>query len=108
MAAHEEVGRLAAKSADLLITLGTRAKFIAESARTSGMAKKRIFAFTSMYEAGMQLQQKILKEDVILIKGSQGVRMERIVKEVMAEPIRAEELLVRQSKRWSKKTGLYD
>ena len=38
--------------------------------------------------------------DIILAKGSQGVRIEKVVKEVMAEPDRAEELLVRQDKSW--------
>jgi len=38
--------------------------------------------------------------DVILAKGSQGVRMEKIVKELMADPLRAEELIVRQTPEW--------
>jgi hypothetical protein len=37
---------------------------------------------------------------VALIKGSQGLRMEKIVKEVMAEPMDAPNLLVRQTKEW--------
>jgi len=38
--------------------------------------------------------------DVVLIKGSQGIRMERIVEEVMAEPQLAETLLARQERAW--------
>jgi hypothetical protein len=38
--------------------------------------------------------------DVILIKGSQSMRMEKVVKELMAEPDRAKELLVRQEAEW--------
>ena len=38
--------------------------------------------------------------DLILIKGSQGIRMEKVVKEIMADPLRADELLVRQGKEW--------
>jgi len=37
------------------------------------------------------------------VKGSQGMRMEKIVAEIMAEPQRKKELLVRQSKRWLSK-----
>ena len=38
--------------------------------------------------------------DLILVKGSQGMRMERIIQELMTRPELAPELLVRQSKRW--------
>lgn len=108
LAAHEAAGKTAADTVDMLFTVGVRAKTIAEAAAKNGLSKKKIFAFTNIYEAGMQLQQKVQKGDVILVKGSQGVRMERIVKEVMAEPLLASELLVRQSSAWFKKQGLYD
>jgi UDP-N-acetylmuramyl pentapeptide synthase len=108
MAAHHEVGRLAAKVVDLLITVGLRAKFIAEGAIEAGMAKKSVVSFQSVREAGLFLQEKIRENDLILVKGSQGVRMERIVLEVMAEPQNAAELLVRQSPAWQKIKGLYD
>jgi len=49
------------------------------------------------------VQNKIKQGDLILIKGSQGMRMEKIVKEIMAEPQRAEELLVRQTGIWENK-----
>jgi len=34
--------------------------------------------------------------DLILVKGSQGVRMEKVVEQVMADPEQKETLLVRQ------------
>ncbi|MCP6719853.1 MAG: Mur ligase family protein [Patescibacteria group bacterium] len=106
--AHKGAGRLAAKSTDLLFTVGTRAKFIAESAVRAGFPRKKVLSFMSVRECGRRLQEEIRKEDLILVKGSQSVRMERVVKEVMAEPARARELLVRQSGRWLRKRGLYD
>ncbi len=106
--AHEKIGKIAAESADILFTVGTRGKIIAETAERYGISKKNIFSFLNIHEAGMRLQQIIQNEDVILIKGSQGVRMERIVKEIMAEPIRAKDLLVRQDRIWLRKSGLYD
>ena len=54
-----------------------------------------------MYKKRIRLLQEKLKEgDVALVKGSQSMRMEKIVKEVMAEPLLAKELLVRQSAEW--------
>ena len=55
----------------------------------------------------MQLSQKIQKGDVILVKGSQGVRLERVVKMLLADSSQAGELLVRQEQEWSRRPGLY-
>jgi hypothetical protein len=41
--------------------------------------------------------------DVVLIKASQGIRAERIVEEIMLEPERAADLLVRQDPIWKTK-----
>jgi len=108
LVAHETLGKHVAKTADILVTVGIRGKFIAEAAIRAGMQKKSVNIFMSVCEAGKFLQKKITKGDVILIKGSQGTRMEKIVKELMAEPRDAERLLVRQSEYWLARPGLYD
>ncbi len=107
MEAHREIGKLAAQSTDLLVTVGIRAKFIAEAAAAK-MPKRAILSFESVAEAGAWLAEHIKSGDLILVKGSQGVRMEKIVKELMAEPLKAKELLVRQSPVWLAKPGLYE
>jgi len=106
--AHEEIGRIAAKAVQVLITVGDKAKFIAESARETGMPADSVFDFQDIDEAGKFLQEKIKKGDVVLLKGSQSVRLEKIVKEIMAEPEKAEKLLVRQNKEWLAKRGIYE
>ena len=63
--------------------------------------------FNSVRQAGKSLQELIKEGDLVLIKGSQGVRMESIVKEVMQEPEKAKKLLVRQNERWLQKPGIY-
>ena len=50
--AHEAVGRLAAKSADILVTVGVAAKLIAESAAKTGMLKENVISFDTAEEAG--------------------------------------------------------
>ena len=66
------------------------------------MSKDHCFNFKDSSEAGLFLQKRIQTGDILLVKGSQGMRMEKIVKELMAEPLRAEELLIRQDKSWIK------
>lgn len=100
-ALHAKVGqRLAELSIDFLITVGELAKEISKAAQEAGMSEHRIASFDTSDAAGRFLQSKMQKGDVILIKGSQGSRTEKITKEVMAEPMRAEELLVRMDKTW--------
>jgi hypothetical protein len=43
---------------------------------------------------------KISKSDIILIKASQGIRLEKTVKQIMKYPEMAQDLLVRQDARW--------
>jgi UDP-N-acetylmuramoyl-tripeptide--D-alanyl-D-alanine ligase len=108
LSAHEAVGRLAGGVVDFLVTVGLRGKFIAESAVRAGLSKRSVASFTNVAEAAHFLQEKLQKGDIVLLKASQGVRMEKVVKEIMAEPARAPELLVRQNAEWLAKPGLYD
>jgi len=97
---HRKVGEQVAESADRLMTVGIRARGIAEGAEKKGMDKKNMFHFEDSFKAGRELSHMLDKDDIVLIKGSQSMRMERVVKEVMAHPERAGELLVRQDKEW--------
>lgn len=100
---HREVGKsVYDNKIDYLVVVGTRAEYIASEAEKQGLDKDNIFAFAESEKAGLFLQDKIEEGDFVLVKGSQGMRMEKIVKEIMAEPLRAQELLVRQDKRWLK------
>ena len=93
-AGHREVGKLAAKSADLLFTYGEKSKFISEQAKKSGMREEQIFHFDNIGDLNKSLKNTIKSTDAILVKGSRAMRMENVVKEIMAEPEKAEELLV--------------
>lgn len=100
-AGHQEVGRaIAAASFDLLITVGELARGIGRGAKEAGMGDEKIFNFSHNKEAGIFAQERLRQGDLLLIKGSQGARMEQVVKELMAEPLRAGELLVRQGLEW--------
>lgn len=98
--AHRIVGKKAAEFADILFAVGLRAKFIAAEAAESGMARENILEFDTADEAATAVQGTIKEGDVVLIKGSQSMRMEKIVEEIMADPRQAKNLLVRQSDDW--------
>jgi len=92
--AHQRIGKKAAEISDLIFAVGSRAKFIVEAAIKAGFPKGRIFHFMDSKEAGKAVQKELKEEDIILVKGSRAMEMERIVKEIMAEPEKAKELLV--------------
>ncbi|TSC81402.1 MAG: UDP-N-acetylmuramoyl-tripeptide--D-alanyl-D-alanine ligase [Parcubacteria group bacterium Gr01-1014_19] len=80
--AHEEIGRLAAKVFDVLVTVGPRAKFIADAANKSGLSKKNIFTFDFADQAKDPVEDLIKKGDLILIKASRAIGLDKIVEEI--------------------------
>jgi UDP-N-acetylmuramoyl-tripeptide--D-alanyl-D-alanine ligase len=100
--AHRKVGERAAKCADMLITVGFRSRATAEAALDAGMkeANVRQYELNESQRAGKELEAELKEGDIVLVKGSQGLRMERTVMEIMAEPERAAELLVRMEPDW--------
>lgn len=98
---HRKVGAYVAKIADMLVTIGFRARDIAASALDNGMTDGLIFQYEDSDQAKEELKNMILEGDLILIKGSQSMRMEVIVAELMAEPEQAKKELVRQDVGWT-------
>jgi UDP-N-acetylmuramoyl-tripeptide--D-alanyl-D-alanine ligase len=76
---HEMVGLRAAQVADMLVTLGPRAHVIAEAARRAGMKPGSIVEFEESEDAIRWLQDNLTEKDAALIKGSHGLRMDRII-----------------------------
>ena len=103
---HKKIGKFAAEYADNLVTVGFRARAIAESAMDNGMSEKKVRQYeqNEARRAGKELESELGEGVVVLVKGSQSMRMERAVKEIMAEPERAAELLSRQEGEWLQKT----
>ncbi len=101
--AHKAIADRAIKVANIIFTVGLRAKFISEEAKSQGFSSDNIFEFSTSQEAGKPLQETIKEGDLILVKGSQGIRMEKIIEEIMAHPEDKEKLLVRQEKEWRNK-----
>jgi UDP-N-acetylmuramoyl-tripeptide--D-alanyl-D-alanine ligase len=80
--AHEHAGELVAGSVDVLITVGMRAKFIAYKAKEKGLKEVQIHICETAEEAGRKLQELVRAGDVVLIKGSRSIGLEKVVEEV--------------------------
>jgi UDP-N-acetylmuramoyl-tripeptide--D-alanyl-D-alanine ligase len=85
--AHEAIGRMAAKDADVLFTVGPRAKFVAEAAQETGMKRTAIFSFDTADEARRPVQHFIKKGDLILVKGSHSMELNKVVEDIREVPV---------------------
>ncbi len=101
--AHKNIGKIARENVDVLIVVGPRAKAIKEGALENGMDEKNIFEFLSSSETVEFIKTFVKKGDMILVKGSQGMRMERVVEAILLDQDNKESLLVRQDNEWKKK-----
>ncbi len=98
---HRMLGmRVAEVGVDLLVCVGPMTQDTHEAALEAGINPEAVQHFDDAAEAGRWLDREVKKGDIVLVKGSQSARMERVVKELMAEPLRAGELLVRQGEGW--------
>jgi UDP-N-acetylmuramoyl-tripeptide--D-alanyl-D-alanine ligase len=83
--AHDELGRVAAQSADHLFVLGAYANRVVAAARGAGMTPERASAVSGVDVALTRLEPLLSTDTVVLIKGSRGMRLERIV-EALEQP----------------------
>ncbi|MBI4363311.1 MAG: hypothetical protein HY545_00480, partial [Candidatus Doudnabacteria bacterium] len=102
----EGIKKVAAKIMEIglstVFLVGSQAEQLSEQLAIRKFPGK-VFKFITADAARIPVQNELTPTDTILVKGSQAARMEKIVKEIMAEPLKAEQLLVRQSKDWLKK-----
>jgi len=104
--AHQGIGSQVALVADHLVTQGPRAELIAQQARQRGIAPGAIDVTYSPEDAA-QVVKRRLKETseagnlaIVLIKGSEEMRMERVTEILLAQPEEAAHSLDRQTLAW--------
>jgi UDP-N-acetylmuramoyl-tripeptide--D-alanyl-D-alanine ligase len=76
---HRMVGVRAAQIADVLVTVGQRARWISEEAKRAGLPLDQIVELKDSDAAIDYLQEQLGEGDVVLVKGSRGMEMDRIV-----------------------------
>ncbi len=105
--AHKNIGKLAKEtlnqSMDVLVVVGHRAEAIKEGATLAGMNDQNIYEFLDSYKAGEFIKTFLSEGDLVLVKGSQGMRMERVVEAILLDKKNKKKLLVRQDEEWQKK-----
>lgn len=76
---HEMVGVRAAEVVDELITVGNRGQLIAEAAQDAGLESAAITRVEESLQAVQVLAGKLDAQTIVLVKGSRGMQMDRIV-----------------------------
>ena len=76
---HRKVGRRALDVVAVLITVGERGRLIAEEALACGMEEEKVFVEEDNDSAIARLGEIVAPGDIILVKGSRGMKMEEIV-----------------------------
>lgn len=102
LAEHKRLGVLAAKCSEIVIGVGIRAKDLVSDASLI-LGEDKVFWFDEAKKAGEFLKTFIQPKDVIYMKGSQGIRLERAVKEILKEGLSPKDFLVRQEEEWLKR-----
>ena len=75
---HKQIGAMVPEmNFDMLIAVGNEAKKYVEGAKSRGM--KNVFHFDTVDDAVTCLSQSVAEGDVVLVKGSRGMHMERVV-----------------------------
>ena len=84
---HEDVGRAAARSmVDILLTVGGGpAAALAKAAIAAGMPAANVQYFATSDEAAAAIAGLVRPGDLVLVKGSRGVRTDRVVERLKVE-----------------------
>ena len=81
---HKKVGEEVYKNKpEILITVGELAKYISETAQELGMEKEKIFIYDTKEKAIEKLKEIIELNDFVLIKASNSMKFEEIVKAII-------------------------
>ncbi len=96
---HTVAGKRAFEVCDLVFSVGSRAEVIT---KMNEGKENETTHFHDSFDAIENLPIEPSEGDLILVKGSQAARMERIVESLLDVPEKANDLLVRQDAHWKR------
>ncbi len=100
---HSALGKfLANLEIDILVTVNEEAEVIAEAAIEHGFPAAMTFHYADANAAAANVPPMLQPNDIVLLKGSQISRLEKVVKTCLEDPSIADAVLVRQYGKWSK------
>jgi len=76
---HRDSGKAIPRSIDVVVGVGKRTQALLEGARESGFTNEALHHFANAQEAGEFLKSEVRKGDLVLIKGSRGVGLDKAV-----------------------------
>ncbi|GAJ05474.1 unnamed protein product, partial [marine sediment metagenome] len=83
--AHLEIGRaLHGAGIDMLLTVGQLSRLTARGAVDAGMPISSVSEFDDSSQAAREIAEKVRERDVVLVKGSRAMRMEKVVEVLLA------------------------
>jgi UDP-N-acetylmuramoyl-tripeptide--D-alanyl-D-alanine ligase len=82
---HRQAGRQAAAAADHVVGVRGHARFLVEGATAAGLDRGRLAFFGSAAEAGDYVASLVQPGDLVLFKGSRGVRLEDALSKLMPD-----------------------
>jgi len=101
---HEEIGLfIKQQKLDYVFLVGPRMRYAYDTLINTKYPKTKITHSDGTADILPALQKMSKSGDVILIKGSQGMRMEKIVAELIEDKENIKKLLVRQDEEWLKR-----
>lgn len=97
--AHLQIGQLAGQLADLVIFVGSKAELLAQGARKE-IEDDKVLLFDNYQDLNKKLLPIINNNDIVLIKASQGIRLDLTVRKLISSKLNPGEVLVRQAEEW--------
>ena len=81
---HENIGKkIFPNTLDILITVGENAKLIAKEAQKNNFKNTNIYNFKDYKDCLENVQTLLSKNDIVLLKGSHGMNLIRVVEELL-------------------------